>query len=342
MSVSASKSALLLSPCLAWARAGARSYDESRVDAEDTEKRDLGIQFHDGQDRYYKKEDYSDKWFNSDVLNWMKLAQEWSRQHLEPRCLEIQSEVYVATNFTTGAIHTDASVRDRKYPEMPGFIPGTADLVCILADGSLLVADWKTGGATGADKQLLTLGYGLRKALPTAEGLPRPVRLAVLYAGPEGVLPYEWEVTDAELEAHAQAMAFQYEDIGKRNEPVLGSHCSQLYCHHLAYCSGVREVAESAAWAAGPNEEKGHGLRMESEAKQALHLPVFQPRFDMTDAPSSDDEAGYVMARITAAKRQLKYYEEGIRRYCSDGGRAVDGDFEFKQTNSGFRWVKRS
>ncbi|MDD5374450.1 hypothetical protein [Acidithiobacillus sp.] len=158
--------------------------------------------------------------------------------------MEIHSEVYVASNFTTGEVHTDPSVRDRNYPEMPGFVHGTADLVCLMRDGSLLVGDWKTGGSAGADKQLLSLAYGLSKVYRTDAGLPRRVILAVLHAGPDGVLPNEWAVTDADLQAHADAMAFQLADVGVRNDPVPGSHCTQLYCPHLAYCPGITAVVD--------------------------------------------------------------------------------------------------
>lgn len=51
---SASKSALILSPCLAWARIGAAGYDESRVDLEDTSARDNGTEFHRLMDEYYR------------------------------------------------------------------------------------------------------------------------------------------------------------------------------------------------------------------------------------------------------------------------------------------------
>lgn len=51
---SASKSALLLSPCLAWARLGAAGYDEKKVDREDHEARDKGTLFHAMMDDYYK------------------------------------------------------------------------------------------------------------------------------------------------------------------------------------------------------------------------------------------------------------------------------------------------
>lgn len=54
MSVSASKSALILSPCLAWAGDGAAAFNEKRVDREDHSARDFGTEFHAIMDNYYR------------------------------------------------------------------------------------------------------------------------------------------------------------------------------------------------------------------------------------------------------------------------------------------------
>jgi hypothetical protein len=260
------------------------------------------------------------KW--KDVANWLCLAIGWSKQHLEPRCSELHSEVYVAYNFETGEHHVDASVCDRKYPNMPGFLPGTTDLVCILADGSLLVADWKTGGGTGADKQLLTLSLGLRDVFRKADGTHRVVRLAILYVSDDGVHPVEWEVTEAELEAHKVAMSFQLADVGVRKDAVPGIHCTQLYCPHLAYCPGIATTVDNA-----------------SEAPQGL-LPAssLARKFSIQAAPTDAEHAGYIMERVTAAKRQMAFYEERIRKYVLSGGRCVAGDFEYSKKADGFRW----
>ncbi len=64
-------------------------------------------------------------------------------------------------------------------------------------------------------------------------------------------------------------------------------------------------------------------------------------QYELTDEPTCDEHAGYVGAMLAAAKRQMGYYDQALRKYVSNGGRVVSGDFEWKQTNSGFRWVKR-
>ncbi len=295
-----------------------REYEDAYAD---TTKRDKGTAFHLIMERYYSKEPSdAPRW--PEVTDWAHKAVAWSLEHLEPRCDYIYPEVYVATNFGTGEVHADPNVKNRQYPKMSGYLPGTADLVCILADGSLLVADWKTGGGTGADKQLLTLAYGLRTVFPLPNGNHREVRLAVLYAGEDGVRPHEWAVTSYELEAHRIAMYFQLADIGKRTEPVPGIHCTQLYCPHLAYCPGISATVESAA-------ESPEGL---------LPKERLVRRYDISTAPTGPQHAGAIMERVTAAKRQMAFYEQRVRSYIDDGGRCLAGEFEFSKGKDGFRW----
>ena len=322
---SASKSALLLSPCLRWAWEGAKPYEDEFAD---TTKRDKGTNFHYIMDTYYKcpsatEERLAEKAKWPEVATWACLAMGWSKQHLEPRCQVIMSEVYVGFNFATGESHTDVTVHDRQYPkDMPDFLPGTADLVCLLRDGSLLVADWKTGGGTGADKQLLSLALGLRDVFRAADGSLRPVRLAILYATEQGVHPVEWEATESDLLSHQHAMAFQLADVGVRRDPVPGIHCTQLYCNHLAYCPGIAATVDGAA-----------------EAPQGL-LPTASlvRKYNIQEAPTSSEHAGSIMERVTAAKRQMDFYEKRIRKYVLDGGHCITGDFEYSQKADGFRW----
>ena len=120
-------------------------------------------------------------------------------------------------------------------------------------------------------------------------------------------------------------MAFQLADVGVRNDPVVGIHCTQLYCPHLAYCPGVTAVVVDQS-------ERPEGLLPAERLVRSV---------EMTDKPISDEEAGYTMERISAAKRQMKYLEEAIRRYVLAGGRALAGEFEFGPGKDGFRWRKK-
>jgi hypothetical protein len=336
VSVSASKSALLLSPCLRWAWEGAKPYEDEFAD---TTKRDKGTNFHKCMETYYSVGELNaldvvkPGW--GDVAEWVCLAISWSEKHLHPRLLQsepapqrgaknwsLYSEVYIAYNFSTGETHFDGAVKDRQYPKMPDYLPGTADLVCILSDGSLLVADWKTGGGTGADKQLLTLALGLRNVFRTPSGELRPIRLAILYVSDDGVHPVEWVVTESDLLAHQHAMAFQLADVGVRKDPVPGIHCSQLYCDHLAYCPGIAKEVDNSS-------EEPEGLLAASSLVR---------KYSIQEAPRNAEHAGYIMARVTAAKRQMAFYEERIRKYALSGGKVIADGFEYSKGKDGFRW----
>jgi len=297
----------------------------------DTSKRDNGTSLHAGMDAYYR--DGASKgelglplgsWQPREpkVANWVHDAIAWSEEHLEPRCESVHSEVYVAYNFSTGEVHHDPAVRERGYPDLPGYVPGTSDLVCILHTGQLLVADWKTGGGTGAEKQLLTLACGLREVYRTPEGELRKVVLAVLYAGEAGVRPHEWEVSDEELSEHKFHMQVQLMDVGVRTEAVPGPHCHSLYCGHLAHCPGVGAIVEDAA-------ESPQGLL---PAKQLVR------KYDMSAELSSPAHAGFVMSRVTSAKRMLKYHETRVQRYLAAGGKVIADNLEYSKGNDGHRW----
>lgn len=327
MSSSASKSALLLSPCLRWAWEGAKPYEDEFAD---TTKRDKGTEFHSYMDMYYRHgvaaRSMMSKAPTADVWQWYLKAVAWSKEHLEPRCEEIHSEVYIGFNFETGEHHVDPAVRDRQYPkDMPNFLPGTTDLVCILRDGSLLVADWKTGGGTGADKQLLSLALGLRNVFRAPDGKFRPVRLAILYVSDDGVHLVEWAASESDLVSHQHAMAFQLADVGVRREAVPGIHCTQLYCNHLAYCPGIASTVAGAA-------EAPEGL---------LPATSLVRKHNIQDAPADPEHAGYIMERVTAAKRQMDFYEKRIRAWADNGGKVLAGDFEYSKGKDGFRWRPR-
>src|SRR4051812_42042205 len=101
-SPSASKSALILSPCLRWAGPEAKGYEDEFAD---TTKRDKGTLFHSAMDEYYNGRRITPD--DTEVAGWVDVAIAWSKESLEPRCKSIQSEVYVSYNFETGETHAD-------------------------------------------------------------------------------------------------------------------------------------------------------------------------------------------------------------------------------------------
>lgn len=259
------------------------------------------------------------------VNKWAKHATWYVKSVLGPRCSVIQSEVCVGIDWEN-RVASVFNVEDRKYPDMPGYMFGTADLFCITNEDDILVADWKTGGTDGAEKQLLSLGIALRLACPREDGSLRNLITLCLKVDDDGVWPTEYSISEDEIEAHIMSMRLAYEDLEKSTAPVPGIHCTQLYCPHLAYCEAVTGLVEDTAL---------------GEKTVAIGQPgAPKTRYVMTTKPINNDQAGHVMAMITAARRQIKYYDKAMKDYVIKGGRVVSGQYEWKSTPQGFRWKK--
>jgi len=333
--VSFSKSGLLLSGCTYWARPDSKWYDEELVER-DTSKRDIGTAVHAGVDHGLKTGDYRINGnYGLEAQAMVDYAMEYVQQVLAPRSAHIQSEVCVGINWSTGEAEVFEDVKGRNYPDKPGWCFGTADILCFLKDGSLLVLDWKTGGTEGAQEQLLSLAAAFRKAIPImgddgSESL-REVRISCAKLYPDHIEPEERYVSESELETHIDAMRFASESVlDTSNRPNPGIHCTQLYCPHLAYCTAVTGIIDTQATEDG------------SKQPPLLAPEALLRGYRMTDRPTSPEEAGYVMARCSAAKRQIDYYTSAMKKYCSDGGKVYCGTYEWKERGKqGFRWGKR-
>lgn len=269
----------------------------------------------------------------------LQKTKEFFNQVLLPRCDMIMSEVAISINWSEHKAEILPDVKERNYPVRDGWQNGTADLVCILKDGTLLVADWKTGGTDGATEQLLSLasGFSLCLTYPGEGGegsgtdRVRPVRIACLKVSEEGVDPEERLVSAEQLSNHWLAMEMAWADREKKNAANPGIHCTQLYCPHLAYCNAVTGLVEDAA----KNDDIQVNL---SGGEPLLPAEALVRKYRMTDKPRSDDEAGYVMSRVSAARRQQKYYESCMKEYIANGGRVTAGNYEWRETGNGFRW----
>jgi hypothetical protein len=266
----------------------------------------------------------------------LQKATDYLQKSLLPRCDVVLSECPVAINWTDGKAELLEGVTGRQYPDKPGYQCGTSDLVCILKDGTLLIADWKTGGTDGATEQLLSLACGFHRCMLDGSGNPRPVRISCLKVTEDGVDPDERPVSPEQLANHWMAMEIAWTQKDKKNVPVPGIHCTQLYCPHLAYCSAVTGLVEDAA-AEDDEQLIGRGQQPLVPA-EALVRSKGKHALKMTDNPRSDEEAGYVMSRVTAARRQQKYYESCMKEYVSKGGRVIAGNYEWRETGSGYRW----
>lgn len=326
-----SNSALLLSPCIKWAEPASRWFDESKRDPEDTVARDDGIAFHEAIHDYVERGHLqvfdSEK---SHINTWLKHAKLYLDTVISPRSQVMWTELAVAVNWTSGKAEELPTVRNRKYPDYGKLWQfGTADLVCLLNTDELYVADWKTGGTDGAEEQLLSLACAIQKALMD-QGLDRrKVRISCLSVNEHGVWPNEREVSDAELDAHWDAMRFMWEDVNKGgNKYSPGIHCTKLYCPHLAYCGAISQQGQVVAQG---------DRQMAQDASELSQDGLLR----FTDTPASDAEAGFTMSLISAVKRQSKYYESKLKDYVTSGGHVVAGKWMWSDGGNGWRWRKR-
>lgn len=336
--VSMSKSALLLSPCIAWAGGGAVWYDENRVDVDELSKRDKGTLFHKMIAAGLNQIRQQWPTCPDDVWAWYEHARIYVEQVLLPRCETYQTEVCVGVNWATGEADI-FDVSERNYPDKPGWQFGTADVVAVFKDTSLYIADWKTGGSDGAYEQLMSLACGFQQCMmtkPQGQEYLRNVRLACLQVNDEGVWPHESEVHSDEMNSHWTSMKFQWEDVvsGSRSKVLEpGIHCTTLYCPHLGHCSAIADVVSDMAGQAKP----GTGPLVPVEAL----LKKVTEKVSLAERPLTDADAGASMALVSAAKRQLKYAEEQLKAYVGSGGKVVCGSYEWSQGDNGFRWRKR-
>lgn len=269
----------------------------------------------------------------------LQKAKEFFTQVLLPRCDVVMSEVAISVNWSEHKAEILHNVKERNYPDRDGWQNGTADLVCILKDGTLLVADWKTGGTDGATEQLLSLACGFSLCLTypgeggegSCKDRVRPVRVACLKVSEEGVDPEERPVSAEQLSNHWLAMEMAWADKEGKTKAVPGIHCTQLYCPHLAYCNAVTGLVEDAA-------KNDDASVTSSGGEPLLPAEALVRKYRMTDKPRSDDEAGFVMSRVSAARRQQKYYESCMKEYIANGGRVTAGNYEWRETGNGFRW----
>jgi hypothetical protein len=261
-----------------------------------------------------------------DVNVWLGHAKTYVDTVLGPRCDTILSEVPIAVNWITGEVEILMGVKDRKYPFKKGWQYGTADLVCILKDGSLLIIDWKTGGNDGAEEQLLSLGVAFQKAMPKLQYV-RPLRTLCLQVNDEGMWPHEKDWTPQQIESHWDSVRFKWEDLEKHNDPVPGIHCTTLYCPHLAYCPAIQASVFGLAEA----DQEGAKLVSANDLVRAHRV---------TDNPVSNDEAGFTAAMLSAAKRQIKYTESKLKEYVNKGGAATQGGYTWGEGGNGWRWRK--
>jgi len=292
--------------------------------------RDNGITFHTWMDNYNKDIVTPDPPKTTDQTKYLGMFQHATAWLDEFRVDQawLHSELVVGADWVIGKADVFHEAKDRDYPHMPGYQFGTADIVAKSDSGVLTVADWKTGGTDGAEQQLLTLLTAFYLAYTAHGEAFTGYQSICLQVNERGCWPHSRSYTDNQLKAHASTMGFVWEDLDKPKEPVPGVHCVVNYCPHLAYCSAISgQVLDSASKdvEAGLN---GPGVPSKGFMK------------NVTDDPKSSEEAGYTMAILAAAKRQIKYIESGVKNYVRSGGKALYDGYEWADGSTGFRWRK--
>lgn len=267
---------------------------------------------------------------------WLVHAQEYFRKELQPRFQVINPELCVGKHYGSGQARFFSDVRERGYPDIPGWTFGTMDIMArtelggfadLGPEDTLYVADWKTGGIEGAEEQLLSLLDASLDAFDQATfGTPGKLIISVLQVTQDGVRPIERTVELDEVIAHGQAMSWQWERLQDASQgppgPEPGIHCTQLYCPHLAYCDAISGAVRAAA-----------------EADQLISQENLLKK--LTDQPVDNEEAAGTIELVTAAKRQLTYLTECMKEWVRNNGPIVSGDWKWGPTESGFRWRKR-
>lgn len=315
MRETASKSALLLGPCLRWAHPKSRWFEDR---PENAQAREDGKDIHKALHLAGEGLPYN---VATELQAKTKQAVEYLAQ-LKARSQWLLQEVAFGINWKTGDVVGPLPAKDRDYPDDDTYFYGTADIVALLVGGSLLIADWKTGRGSGVEEQLLSLACAAARKFPAEAGGFRPIRIAPLYiTEDQGILSGEREVGHGELAAHQDGMAnaiFTARSEGKPRLPVIGSHCTELYCPHLAYCPRTEEDAATAVHA-------------------AQVCKADDGTFFWTADVGGDVDAGRKAMRLAAIKRAVKFHEGKVKDWVNAGGKAVWDGYIYEDRGAGFR-----
>lgn len=310
MRETASKSALMLSGCNRWMHPKASWYQELEGKESEKTKRFEGKLVHEALHMHAQGLPFS---IPGHLERKTSKACEYIDKKLKPRG-RIVTEVAYGINWENGNVVRPVLETERDYPEDDSFFYGTADVVLYLRNGVVLVADWKTGSSLGAEYQLLSLACMISKI-----NLNSPMRIATLFVGDEGVESNEREVTMAELVDHADKMRKSVElsrSTAHPSLPVIGGHCTELYCPHLAKCPATLHAMD-------------------------VVVDVPQPNVDFFEEPENTAHAGLMACRLKAIKRAAEYYTDHLKAYVRNGNKAAWGGLEFRDTGNGFRLVQQ-
>lgn len=270
-------------------------------EGKDTSARDYGTSFHELVYEAKPGEPQSEE--VQSVLNFIL-----EKKKEYPMVLQ---EIAFRWNPEKGEAVPEPAIKSRGYDGRfsieNGWLWGTLDFVAIdLANKKAFVADIKTGYGLGGYEQVNSgiIAACLAWQIPMANAtgaIWKPMHPA-----------YEWVPGSSELAKHENAIVrFMQGLADKQARYVPGAHCTASYCPHLEYCSEIRKVVNSL---------------------EDINWP---------DVPADQEEAGELAWKMKAAKKFLAHKELLLKEYCRQGGKAIAGDWEWREGDAGFRWGKR-
>ena len=227
---SASKSALLYSPCTAWLHPAAE-WDEASSEAADH-----GTEVHKAieialngspTDPIGGFEEYT-----GPAVKWLEGILGASPYSLSG--LTVEPSISVQQN---GLGHILSTGRE-SYPKEPGYLNGTADVVYIPFDKkTCIVVDWKTGDPYKAKDQLMTIAALLSAVCPSIQ------RYALYSAKVEpGRTLTGLSLSCTGDEAKAILADLKARMAAAPGKHVIGEHCYELYCPHRFSCKAMSDV----------------------------------------------------------------------------------------------------
>lgn len=189
--------------------------------------------------------------------------------------------------------------------EVPGWYSGTADLVYVRADGVLVVADWKFGPrsrytAERAEEhwQGWTLALGFATALGISAARPSDVvaRFEARYVDEHGAWVDGYDITGAELEAHAGTLTELEARIRASEGPRVGPACGD--CKAKAACPAWGALVETAIERVG----------------------VALPPSLLWDVPATPEEAAMAWQALKALEGAVPVVRRNIEAVVRAGG----------------------
>ena len=239
----ASKTSLVLSGCTHWV--GKPPFEDKYAD---TSKRYIGTVFHTAAERLLHGTPLQEATRDAQsslrkgwpgtlaglqdatevMARMLRAAHKWISGTLGVSWEMLGTEVAVYLNLETGERGV-VDVRDRGYPDVPGTLYGTADIVGLNKYG-LFVADWKTGGSDTARDQMMSLAAMMA---PSGHG----ATISTLSLRDDECNEWDEYVSEHELSDHLGRVRAAIGGVG--GDPVSGAKCVAMYCNYLYNCPSV-------------------------------------------------------------------------------------------------------